>query len=133
MGNGKKNNVSVVRINCDVLNGVKKECGLAYIKTKMENGAIEIPADELEIIVDSYCIMLSYKKVKREFRGEYTIIFDDWEVMRENGSKGIPDYDEKLFQRNQHVKVFEDIDFMLYSMSIKVLNKENNEKGYHEI
>ena len=48
-------------------------------------------------IVTAHCLFLPLRRKDKAFSKRYGIIFDDWDVMEEMGSKVLPNICKKLF------------------------------------
>ena len=65
---------------------------------------------ELADIIETYALLLPYKKDNHEFLKQYTLVYWDWDVLVCNTTsgetKGIPLHQKALFSREyiQHIK-----------------------------
>ena len=76
--------------------------GLYYHQCGLMSSGKEVDSDLLcEVedkgIVASHCLFLPLRRKDKAFSKRYGIIFDDWDVMEEMGSKELPDICKKLF------------------------------------
>ena len=101
-GRGKSDECTLVPIKYIVSSHdlSRRQCGFTYATCILETYTLETRYDELEDLLDSYCLLLPFCRKNREFGSEYAIVFHDWDVVDHNGEKNISSLCDHIFSKD---------------------------------
>ena len=73
-------------------------CGMFYCKfSEIDMPPIRTTKKEVFDITDIGALMVPYSDPKTDFNNQYSIVYSDWDVLRSNGQKGLPELCRGMF------------------------------------